>query len=142
MRIAVTFENGNIFQHFGHTERFKVYDIKDREVALSSVVNTNGSGHGALADLLKKGGVDTLICGGIGAGAKQALAEAGIEIYGGVSGSADGAVEDFLAGKLVYDPEIECAHHGHNHQGHDDGCAHHDHKHEEKGSASGHDQAD
>ena len=27
MRIAVTYENGQIFQHFGHTEAFKIYDV-------------------------------------------------------------------------------------------------------------------
>ena len=70
MRIAVTYENGEVFQHFGHTERFKVYDIEDGKIKVSSVVNTNGSGHGALAGLLKNGGIDVLICGGIGGGAK------------------------------------------------------------------------
>ena len=123
MRIAVTFENGNIFQHFGHTERFKVYDIEDGKVVISAVVNTNGSGHGALAEILKNGGVDKLICGGTGAGARQALAKAGIELYGGVSGDADKAVNDFLAGSLCYNPEEECDHHGHSHG---DNCKDHD----------------
>ena len=83
MRIAVTYENGEIFQHFGHTERFKVYDVEGGRVSVTAVVNTNGSGHGALADILKKLQVDTLICGGIGAGAQRALQECGIRLYGG-----------------------------------------------------------
>ena len=115
MRIAVTFENGLVFQHFGHTERFKVYDVENGEVKLSTVVNTNGSGHGALADVLKKIGVDTLICGGIGAGAKNALAEAGIRLYCGVSGEADQVVADLLAGKLQWNPDTLCDHHGEHH---------------------------
>ena len=86
MRIAVTYENGEIFQHFGHTERFKVYDVEGGRVSVTAVVNTNGSGHGALADILKKLQVDTLICGGIGGGARAALDAAGIQLYGGVSG--------------------------------------------------------
>ena len=80
MRIAVTYENGNIFQHFGHTEQFKIYEVEGSEIKNSEVVDTNGSGHGALADFLKERKVDKLICGGIGGGAKAALAEAGIEL--------------------------------------------------------------
>jgi len=67
MKLAVTFENGNIFQHFGHTENFKIYDIENGVIKESRVVNSNGAGHGALAGFLKNEGVDVLICGGIGA---------------------------------------------------------------------------
>lgn len=130
MRIAVTYEKGNVFQHFGHTERFKVYDVENGKIVVTTTVNTNGSGHGALADILKKCSVDTLICGGIGAGAKRALEEAGIDFYGGVSGSADQAVEDLLSESLVYDSEAECEHHGEHHDG---SCGEHngecDHQH-------------
>ena len=59
---------------------------------------------------------DTLICGGIGYGAQVALAEAGIRLYGGVTGNADDAVRAFLAGDLAYDPEVQCDHHGHGHE--------------------------
>lgn len=117
MKVAVTYENGNIFQHFGHTEAFKIYDIQDGRIAASRVEDTNGSGHGALAGVLKEWKVDTLICGGIGAGAQTALAEAGIQLYGGASGSADAAVEALLAGKLDYNPDVQCSHHGEHHGG-------------------------
>ncbi|MEG0751191.1 MAG: NifB/NifX family molybdenum-iron cluster-binding protein [Oscillospiraceae bacterium] len=125
MRIAVTYEDGQIFQHFGHTERFKVYDVDDKKVANSTVINTNGSGHGALADMLKKLNVDTLICGGIGGGARKALDAAGIKIYGGAQGLADKAVEDLLNGNISYDPNAMCNHHGEHHHGgehHDVAC--------------------
>lgn len=125
MRIAVTYENGEVFQHFGHTERFKIYDVEDDRVAIATTVNTNGSGHGALADILKKLNVDTLICGGIGGGAKRALAEADITLYGGVSGNADEAVEALLAKKLVFDSNTTCEHHGEDCGGHD--CGGHNH---------------
>lgn len=115
MRIAVTYENGEVFQHFGHTERFKVYDIEDGAVKTATVVNTNGSGHGALADVLHKIDVDTLICGGIGGGAKNALTAANIRLFAGVSGDADKAVEALLAGKLIYGTEANCDHHGEGH---------------------------
>ncbi|MCR6546367.1 NifB/NifX family molybdenum-iron cluster-binding protein [Dehalobacterium formicoaceticum] len=120
MKIAVTYENGEVFQHFGHTERFKIYDIENEKITVTTIVNTNGSGHGALADILKKIGVDTLICGGIGGGAKRALAEAGIKLYGGVSGDADKAVDKLLSGELKFDSDATCDHHGehHGHHGH------------------------
>lgn len=117
MRIAVTYENGKIFQHFGHTEQFKVYDIEEGKVIASEVVSTNGSGHGALAGVLSELNADVLICGGIGGGAQMALAEAGIKLFGGVSGDADKAVEAYLAGTLVYNPNVQCSHHGEHHHG-------------------------
>ena len=92
MRIAVTYENGDIYQHFGHTERFKIYDIQDGKVMDSRIIDTNGQGHGALADLLHALNADILICGGIGGDAQMALAECGIELFGGVSGVADAAL--------------------------------------------------
>ena len=119
MRIAVTYENGAIFQHFGHTEYFKVYNVEDGKIVSSEVVDTNGSGHGALAGVLNSLNAEVLICGGIGMGAQMALADAGIKLYGGVSGDADKAVEEFIAGKLDYNPNVQCNHHDHNHgEGH------------------------
>ena len=115
MKIAVTYENGQIFQHFGHTEQFKVYEIEGDKILSSEVIDTNGQGHGALAGLLKVIGADTLICGGIGGGAQTALAEAGIKLYGGVSGSCDAAIEAFLASNLGYNPNVKCDHHNHEH---------------------------
>lgn len=123
MKVAVTYENGNVFQHFGHTEQFKVYDIEDGKVAGTQVIETNGNGHGALAGMLSALKVDTLICGGIGAGAQNALTEAGIRFYGGVSGGTDEAVEALLAGKLAFDPQVHCDHHGEGHHcGEDKHC--------------------
>ena len=115
MRIAVTYENGQIFQHFGHTAQFKIYDVANGEIVRAEVVDTNGSGHGALADFLMQLGVDALICGGIGCGAQMALAEVGIRLFGGVSGDADAAVNALIAGTLGYNPDVHCDHHDHEH---------------------------
>lgn len=115
MRIAVTYENGQIFQHFGHTEQFKVYDVENGQIIAEQIVDTNGQGHGALAGFLLNGKVDVLICGGIGGGAQNALANAGITLYGGVSGNADEAVKALIAGNLAYNPNIQCSHHGVSH---------------------------
>ena len=137
MRIAVTYENGEIFQHFGHTEQFKLYDVEDGIIVSAQIVPTNGSGHGALAGFLKAAQADALICGGIGMGAQTALAEAGIKLYGGVSGSADAAAQALAEGKLAYDPNAKCDHHGHHHgEGHE--CGHH----HGKGLDCGHQEGD
>ena len=126
MRIAVTYENGEIFQHFGHTEQFKLYDVSDGKIVGEQIVPTNGSGHGALAGFLKAAQVDALICGGIGMGAQNALAEAGIALYGGVTGSADAAAKALAEGVLRFDPDAKCDHHGHGHEhGEGHACGHH-----------------
>ena len=125
MKIAVTYENGMVFQHFGRTQQFKVYEVVDGKIVDMKVVSSDGSGHGALAGVLSRLGVNVLICGGMGMGAKNALAAAGIRLFGGVSGNADAAVEAFVSGKLDYNPNVKCNHHGEHH--HDEGhtCGNH-----------------
>ena len=129
MRIAVTYDNSQIFQHFGHTAQFKVYDVNEAGVITESkVVDTMGSGHGALAGVLQVLGADILICGGIGGGAQMALAQAGVRLFGGCSGSADEAVQALIGGTLLYDPCVRCDHHDHHGEGHtcgDHGCGSH-----------------
>ena len=123
MKIAVTYDNGNVFQHFGRTEQFKVYEVKDNKVVSSEVIGSNGTGHGALAGLLAGQDVDVLICGGIGGGAQAALAEAGVELCAGAEGNTDEAVEAYLRGELV-STGANCDHHheeGHDCGGHDEG---------------------
>ena len=123
MKIAIPYEDGEVYQHFGHSEKFKIYTVENGNVS-SEIVDTEGTGHGALAGFLKARGVDVLICGGIGGGAIAALAAAGIRVFGGVEGEADSAAEAFLKGDLSYDPDVKCSHHEH---GHDEGhyCGEH-----------------
>ena len=118
MKIAVTYENGQIFQHFGKTEQFKFYEVEGGKVISEQVLGTNGAGHGALAGFLKVMGADVLICGGIGGGAQMAMQEAGITLYGGNSGSADDAVQAFLAQTLVQNSNPTCDHHHEHGEGH------------------------
>ena len=129
MKIAVTYENGEIFQHFGHTSQFKIYDIENGEIISEEVVSTNGSGHSALSGMLKKLNVNILICGGIGGGAQMALMEANIKLLGGVKGNADEAVKAYLNNTLIYNPNVKCDHHDHEHgEGHtcgEHGCGSH-----------------
>lgn len=123
MRIAVAYQNGEVFQHFGHSEQFKLYDVENGKIVREQIVDTNGSGHGALAGFLQAAKADALICGGIGMGAQMALADAGIKLYAGVQGSADLAASALAAGTLEYDSDAHCGHHGHHHDG-DCGHAH------------------
>ena len=129
MKIAVTYDNGNIFQHFGKTEFFKVYEVEDGKVISSEVIGSNGTGHGALAGLLAEQGIDVLICGGIGGGAQAALEEAGVELCAGAQGEADQAVEAYLKGELV-STGANCDHH--HEEGHS--CGHHEDGHSCGGS--------
>lgn len=130
MRVATTYDNGNVFMHFGRSEQFKIYDIQDGKVLNEQVVGTDGTGHGALAGLLANGGVDTLICGGIGGGAINALTQAGITVYAGAQGSCDACVEALIAGTLAQTGKATCDCHGHDHEhGESCGChGHHDHE--------------
>ena len=125
MKLAVTYENGSVFQHFGRTEAFKVYEIEDDKVVRAEVIGTNGSGHSALAGVLAELGIDVLICGGIGGGAQAALADAGIEVCAGAQGSADEAVAAYLRGELT-DAGVTCDHHGAHHECGEHGCGEHD----------------
>ncbi len=116
MKIAVAYdEGGSVFQHFGHTEHFKIYEFGDSGLVNAMVIGTNGTGHEAMAGFLAKGGVKVLICGGVGEGAMNALSEAGILVVPGVSGDADMAVADFLKGILQTDMTPNCDHHGAGH---------------------------
>ena len=115
MRIAVSYQDGMVFQHFGHTEQFKIYDVDESGVVSSKVIGTEGSGHEALAEYLKAQGVDALICGGIGDGAQNALTEQGIALCAGAAGDADKAVEAFLRGELV-NTGVNCDHHSEEHE--------------------------
>ncbi len=122
MKIAVTYENEMVFQHFGHANSFKVYKIADQKVMSSEVINTNSSGHDAMAALMKENSVNVLICGGIGDGAVNALSEYGIEVFSGVSGKADEAVEAYLNGQLE-SQGVNCNHHEEGHScGGSEGC--------------------
>ena len=133
MKIAVTYDNGNVFQHFGKTENFKVYEVEDDKVVSSEVIGSNGTGHGALAGLLAEQGINVLICGGIGEGAQTALTEAGIEMVAGAQGNTDDVVEAYLKGELV-STGANCAHH-HHEEGHS--CGSHEEGHSCGGSCGG-----
>lgn len=127
MRVAVTYENGEVFQHFGRTPQFKVYDIENNEVVGTKVIDTNGTGHGALAGFLKNMQADVLICGGIGGGAQMAMQEAGITLFSGNSGDADEIIKAYIAGTLDQNADPTCDHHHHD-DGHtcgEHGCGGH-----------------
>ena len=111
MKVAVTYENGNVFQHFGHAKQLKIYNIDGKDIKEEKIIEVNENGHGALVELLSNNEVEVLICGGIGSGAKEALQKANIKLYGGVTGNADNSVKDLLNDKLKYDEKVHCEHH-------------------------------
>lgn len=110
MRIAVAYQNEEVFGHFGKTEQFKLYDVEDNRVVSTIVIDTNCQGHEALADVLANEKIDVVICGGIGQGARDALAAKGIQVCAGAEGKADAAVGNYLDGILTGSAET-CAHH-------------------------------
>ena len=118
MKIAVTYQNGDVFQHFGHTEEFKVYDVQNGKIVNTQIVSSNELGHSALAYLLEENNINVLICGGIGYCAISTLKEYGIDLYAGISGNADKAVENYIAGKLIQVSEANCSHHSHSESEH------------------------
>ena len=124
MKIAVTYDNGQVFQHFGHCEQFKVYTVQDKKVTETEIVGSNGSGHSARAELLNNIKVDVLICGGVGGCAVAALAEYGIELYAGVQGDADEAVARFIQGTLPKISDANCSHHHEHGHGEGHSCGH------------------
>ena len=140
MRIAVTYENGQVFQHFGHTEQFKVFEVEDGKIVSSEVIGSDGQGHDALAGFLCNNAIDVLICGGIGGGAQAAISEQGIELCAGTSGDVDAAVEAYLRGELV-NTGANCNHNGEgptygdNEEGHSCGGGCRDEKHAPRGES-------
>ena len=122
MKIAVTYDNGQIFQHFGHTQQFKLYDIQDNKIIGTEILDSGDFGHESLTVLHRQKGVELLICGGIGGGAQNALASVGIRHFGGCQGDADANVEAYLNGALNYDPNAVCSDHDHHHHGEEHTC--------------------
>lgn len=125
MKVAITCENNQVFQHFGHTPEFAVFTIEQGKVLSKEILSCGDTGHGALAGLLQNGGIDLLICGGIGGGAQVALAKAGIKLIGGASGDIDETITAFVSGHLQVNEDFECHHHDdseHSHSCGSHGC--------------------
>ncbi len=129
MKVAITYDKGFVFQHFGHTQIFKCFEIEGKNIISAYALSSNNQGHGALARVLQEANVDVLICGGIGQGAMNALNQANIKVYGGVVGMVDQVIQDYLNETLNYNPNVKCSHHDHNHvENHtcgDHGCGAH-----------------
>ncbi|MBC8570329.1 NifB/NifX family molybdenum-iron cluster-binding protein [Zongyangia hominis] len=117
MKLAITTENNQVFQHFGKTKTFTVYTVEDGEIKGKGLLSAGDAGHSALVDVLRGAGVELLICGGIGQGAKDALTAAGLSFISGAAGDVDAVVRAYLAGELHDDPTAQCNHHhGHGHE--------------------------
>lgn len=118
MKIAVTCVNGQVFQHFGHCPSFLICNVENGKIISTEMLDTQNHGCSMLAGFLSQHGVDVVICGGIGGGAKNHITSAGMTLLPGASGDALAQVESYIAGTLNYNPDTECDHHKHdeNHQ--------------------------
>jgi len=125
MKIAVTTQGDQIFQHFGQCQNFTVYAVENGVIVEKAMIDASRNGHAALAGFLKDAGVNILFCGGIGDGAKQMLASAGIELISGLQGNIEDAVNAYLAGDLT-DKGGSCSHEDHG-QDHNCSCETHCH---------------
>ena len=138
MIIAVSYKDGEIFEHFGHAEMFAIYRTNEQntEILEKTIVEVKETGHQAVADLMDANGVDVVIVGNIGAGARQALAEYGIVAFAGFCGDSDDAAELMMRGQLPYLTDEGncsggcggCSGGCHDHEGGDCGCGGHDHE--------------
>ena len=114
MKIAVNYENGQVFQHFGQTRTFKVYTVENNTITAAELVPGAPEGHHALGRQLIALKPDVVICGSLGIPMLEMLQGAGIKVCGNVAGSADEAVQAYLNGTLVYSTNAHacgCSHH-------------------------------
>lgn len=123
MKIAVTTENEQVFQHFGQCQVFAIYTLETGEIQNKVFLDASQSGHSALAGLLSSLEIEVLICGGIGGGAIKMLEAKGIKVISGIEASTDAAVTAYLSGQLV-GIGATCNHHDHDEQ-HECSCHNH-----------------
>lgn len=125
--IAVPYKDGTIFQHFGQASGFKIYETNEGKILKAEEIVPQSGGHGAVADFLIVSGVTTVICGGIGKGAMDALQAKGIQLLSGVVGNADEKIKEYLMGVLVFETGTTCKKHGEEHSCGGDHGEHKDH---------------
>lgn len=123
MKIAVTTQGNQVFQHFGKCSTFTVFTVENGKIQSKKLLDAQGSGHAALGGFLKESGVNVLICGGIGGGARNILASVGIKLISGVEGDIDDVVNACLAGNLS-DQGGSCNHEEHD-KNHECSCENH-----------------
>lgn len=125
MKIAVTYDNGKLFRHFGHCENFKFYTVDNGQIVNTELINIEPKGQKHVAEFLGSQEITHLICGGLGGEARETLDNLGIEYFPKVNLTPDEAVDAYLAGNLEYTLERGCcgSKNGENHQhNHSCGC--------------------
>ena len=103
IRIAVSYKDGEIFEHFGHSEFFAIYEFDEHDLERSTkrLVDTSAMhGHKDMADLMKREKIDAVICGQMGDEARSLLLSYGIIPVPGYCGDADTAAELLVTGQL------------------------------------------
>lgn len=116
LKIAVTTdEKGNVFEHFGHCNKFTIYEVEDSKLKNKEELTEIGSGHVEVANKMKELGVQVVICGGIGSSAMEMLMDYGILVVPGMQGDIDVAVASYLDGTSMTSTEANCSHHEEKH---------------------------
>ncbi len=103
MKVAIAYENGEIYPHFGHCNTFALYNYYGETTAECEKVLLDSSacqGHSAMAELMRRNGVDAVMAGNMGSEARAALLSMGIVPVVGYSGHADTAADLLVTGQL------------------------------------------
>lgn len=106
---AINNEDENFFWHFGHCERFKIYDINNGNVERTAYLTVHG-GHGPQRlEAMIRNGVNIILTDGMGPGMAQAAPQYGIQAITGIKGNCDEAVKKYLNGTLENNPDaVQC----------------------------------
>ena len=102
IRVAVTTDGENVSAHFGQCPEFTIFDIENNEIKNKEVVQNNmrhGGGGCVAVDEILKHNITHVIAGGMGMGAQQKFANAGVKIYGS-NGKVEDVINDFLENKI------------------------------------------
>ena len=107
MKVAVSYRDGEIYEHFGHAETFAIYDfdLNNMDNSTKKLIDVRDlSGHEAMVERMRAEGVDAVLCGNMGAAAKAQLLSCGIVPVIGYCGDADTAAELLILGRLPVAP--------------------------------------
>ncbi|MBN2772686.1 MAG: NifB/NifX family molybdenum-iron cluster-binding protein [Prolixibacteraceae bacterium] len=107
-KVAIPVSEGAINGHFGHSKEFQIFTLSEENQIINKEKFYNDQGCGCksnLAGILKLKGVNTLLAGNLGNGAKQNLQNEGIEVFSGFSGTPEDALNKWISGNYFIHTE-------------------------------------
>ena len=108
MLVAITYENGEVFMHYGKTRQFIIFELDNNEIKSERIIDCGEYSHHTLADLLKLNNVDVVICGGCGVHAIESLEAKNIKVYNGACGDVHNVINEYINGKLKFNGATMC----------------------------------